>query len=222
MDRVINPKTKKYIKIDGPTYNKLLDEGYTKSYLNSLHQKEDLELSMTTDKPIEYNDDVMITILRYLSLNELFAMNHTSKHISKLLNDLFLLNDLAINFKIEPVHSFNAFIHDIIYKKYKYDMSTLHDLNDVKPGSKNLSRQYSFNIISSFKLIYNAYRQEQYISSCKTRRTTDNPLCHAKIYLKDYGFNKEIDRLQASTPKDYKKNLNQLEYAIYYHLLSTI
>ena len=39
----------------------------------------------------------MNTIIRYLSLNELFAFYHTNKHFAKLLNNKKLLNDLIGN-----------------------------------------------------------------------------------------------------------------------------
>ncbi len=226
-DRVINPKTKKLIKINGPTYTKLIDEGYTKSYLNSLKKAEDLQLNLVTDKPIEYNDDVMNTIIRYLPLNELFAFYHTNKHFAKLLNNQELLKNLSENFDIKSASSFMDFINQIIKNKYKYDMSTLHDLKDPKSEyvgyRKNTYRWYIQTQISEYKIIYNAYHKGESITSCKTRRTTDTDLCHAKNYLQKHDYASEIDRLSASkNNEDYKKNLNHLEYAIYYKLLLDI
>ena len=220
-DRVINPKTKKLIKIDGPTYTKLIDEGYTKSYLNSLKKVEDLQLNLVSDKPIEYNDDVMNTIIRYLPLNELFAFYHTNKHFAKLLNNKELLNDLSENFDIKSASNFMDFINQIIKNKYKYDMSTLHDLKEKE--KINNYRWYSETVYSSYKIIYNAYHKGELITTCKTRRTTDTDLCHAKNYLQKKGYAYEIDQLSASkNNQDYKKNLNHLEYAIYYKLISNI
>lgn len=216
MERVINPKTKKYINVDGPTYNKLLSEGYTKSYLNSLHKVEDLQLNLISDEPVQYNDDVLNTIIRYLPLNELFAMYHTDKHIRQLLNNKALLKDLGKNFDVEPT-SFMDFIHQIIKDKYKYDMNDLHNnlLFDYK------KRWYSGNVIKAYNIIYNSYKKGELISSCKTRRTTDTALCYAKQFLrKEYA--KEIDLLAGAKLNNYSQYLNHLEYAIYYKLLSNI
>ena len=216
MERVINPKTKKYINVDGPTYNKLLSEGYTKSYLNSLHKVEDLQLNLISDEPVQYNDDVLNTIIRYLPLNELFAMYHTDKHIRQLLNNKALLKDLGKNFDVEPT-SFMDFIHQIIKDKYKYDMNDLHNnlLFDYK------KRWYSGNVIKAYNIIYNSYKKGELISSCKTRRTTDIALCYAKQFLrKEYA--KEIDLLAGAKLNNYSQYLNHLEYAIYYKLLSNI
>ena len=223
MERIINPKTKKYINVDGPTYNKLVEEGYTKSYLNSLRQVSDLQLAMVTDQPIAYNDDVMNVIIGYLPLNELFALYHTNKHFSHLLNNPELLNALIQNFEIdtnklqEPINTFMSFINQLIYNVYQYDMKELH----TKVGIKKPN--YYHNVVRAYNMIYNQFLKNKLISMCKTRRTTNTELCHAKHYLQKNGYTQQIDILSSSKDsEEYKNNLSRLEYAIYYNLLSTI
>lgn len=75
----------------------------------------------------------MNTIIRYLPLNELFAMYHTNKHFANLLNQKELLNDLSENFDIHHASTFIDFINQLIKNKYRYDMTTLHDLKDQTP-----------------------------------------------------------------------------------------
>lgn len=96
MNRVINPKTKKYIRIDGPTYNKLLEEGYKKSYLNSLKCVENLQLEK--NKQISYNDDVILLLIRYLQLSELFAFYHVCTQFNKLINNAIFIEELNDNY----------------------------------------------------------------------------------------------------------------------------
>ena len=223
MKRIINPKTKKYIHVDGPNYNKLVEEGYTKSYLNSLQKVSDLQLAMVTDQPITYNDDVMNVIIGYLPLNELFALYHTNKHLSHLLNNPELLNALIQNFEIDinkvrkPITTFMQFIDELLYDVYKYDMQELH----TKVGIKKPN--YYHNVIRAYNMIYNQFLKNKLISMCKTRRTTNTELCHAKHYLQKNGYTKEVDILSSSkNNEEYKHNLSRLEYAIYYNLLSTI
>ncbi len=169
---------------------------------------------MITDKPVQYNNDVMDNILRYLPLNELFAMSHTNKHFRQLLNN-FKLNDLSESFDIKPVDNFMALMNQLIYDKYKYDMTKLHSLEEIKK-----KEWWHATPITSYNEIYKAFLKNEFIYSCKTRRTTNTPLCQAKYYLRK-NYAKEIDQLNASK-NDYQKNLNHLEYAIYYNLLSQI
>jgi len=196
MERVINPITKKYINVNGPKYNQLVEEGYTTSYLNSLKRVEDLHLNRITDQPIAFNDDVMKMIVYYLPLHELFVLYHTSKYFTTLLNNVDLLKTLSGNIVPTPT-SFMALIHDKINNKYTYKYSMKY-----------------------YKIIHDAYLRHELISSCKTRRTSKSKLCEAKDYLKQHGFAKEIDLLYASKNEHaYGQHLSHLEYAIIYHAL---
>lgn len=220
MERVINPKTKKYIHVDGPTYNQLVEEGYSKSYLNSLRNITDLQLNLTTQNQISYNDDVILMIIRYLQLNELFAFYHTNKHFHKLLNNTLFIDELNENYHVNT-KNFMDFIHQLIFRKYKYDMNELTTFKYSK-GKKEKNNYYIIYSVEQYITILKNYYKGVLISSCKTRRTTKSGLCNAKHYMKkDYA--KEIDTLSASkNNKEYEKGLLQLEYAIYYQLLKEI
>lgn len=213
-DKIINPLTKKYIKVGGPTYYKLIDEGYKESYLMSLKTKNDLQLSNITNEPVQFNDDVMNIILRSLDIRELFAMYHTNKYIVKSLNNKQLLSDLAEQFEIEPTDTFYDFIISIINDYLKTDIT-------------NLNKKYYSNNVHIFlelKIIKDAFiNNHEKITMCRTRRLDKNKLCLAKYYLLKNGFGKEIELLNSSKNDDeYKKNLYHLEYKMYDYILSLI
>lgn len=212
MNRIVNPKTKKYINVDGPTYNKLLEDGYTKSYLNSLKNLNNLQLNLKTDEPIMYNNDVILILIRYLHLNELFAFYHTSKQFHICLNNEIFIVELCKNYRV-IAKNFMNFIHQIIYKKYKYDM------NASIPRNGNW---WNVNDVIAYKIIMKEYNQGNYLSMCKTKRTTKNKLCEIRNYMRrDYA--KEINNLSAAkTTEAYKSCLIQLDYAIYCKLLNGI
>jgi hypothetical protein len=206
-DRIINPKTKRYIKIGGPSYVKLIEEGYKESYLNSLKNVNNLELSKITDQSIIFNDDVMEMIIRTLQLPELYALYHTSKHFKKLLNNQQLLNDFSHSFEIVQVNSFDDLIDSLIneyltmgYNKY-----------DVQ------------NVFREYNIIKNAFKNNEKITICKTRRLDKNIICQAKFYMAKNGYAREIEKLSGSiNDEEYKMNLKNLEYNIYYNTLLLI
>lgn len=220
MERVINPKTKKYINVDGPTYNKLVEEGYAKSYLNSLKTVEDLQLNLKTDEQVQYTDDVILTLIKYLPLQELFAFYHTNKQFHKLMNSKIFIDYINKTYDIN-VHNFMDFINIMIYNKYKVNMNDLYK-------DDNKSYRYVFDDIWGYNVIYKEYKKGNLISVCNTtKRTTRSKginvkLCESKQTMrKEYA--KEIDNLYGSkNNKEYEKNLNQLEYAIYYKLLQKV
>lgn len=220
MSRVINPKTKKYIHVNGPTYNQLVEEGYSKSYLNSLKNVKDLQLNLVTNEQVQYNDDVILMIIRYLLLNELFAFYHTNKHFHKLLNNNLFIDELNENYNVKGLN-FMDFIHQIIYKKYNYNMNDLLNIGKLNCIASKY-KWYTFNAVNGYTLILDCYHHGELISAFKTRRTTQGRLGEAKRYMrKEYA--KEIDILSASkNNKAYEKNLSYLEYAIYYNLLKKI
>jgi hypothetical protein len=202
MERVINPLTKKYINVNGPTYNKLLEDGYEASYLNSLKTINDLQLSNITTEPVKFNDDMMYNVIMYLDLPKLYALYHTSKYFVRLLNKPEILLFLSEKFDVPRFDTFNQFINDIIGNIWKHDYSL---------------RQ----IMNSYFFIFNMFNQwNKKITECKTRRTSDNKLCRSKYKLRK-DFPKEIDKLSASKDDDnYKNNLTHLLYAIDMYILS--
>jgi hypothetical protein len=196
MERIINPKTKKYITIGGPTYNTLLEKGYEASYLNSLKTKYDLALSNRTTEPVKYNNDVMKQIIMYMNIANIYALYNTSKYFIRLINQPEVLKYLGDKYGYENFTSFNQLIEGIIHDNTPYITSAF--LNN-------------YNIIATNK---------NKITICKSRRDK-SMLCYAKYQLHKYGFGKELDILYYSkTDAMYKKNLYGLYYALLYELLS--
>ena len=220
MERIINPKTKKYIYINGPTYNKLIEEGYSASYLNSLKKVENLQLNLITTQLITYNDDIILILIRYLQLNELFAFYHTSKQFIRLINNNLFIIELNKNFRVKADNFMNL-IHLIIYNKHKYNM---HDLYKEPPG--RVYWWYNSNIIENFNVLYNQYNKGNLLNNTimvrTSRHSQKNILCGVKKnMIKNYA--KELNKLSSSKNIiEYKKNLIRLEYAIYYNLLREI
>ncbi len=77
MDKVVNPKTGKLIKINGPTFNKLIEEGYTK---NELMEK-DLE---QLDEELPF--DILYNILIQSNINQIQNLCYTNKYLHQICN----------------------------------------------------------------------------------------------------------------------------------------
>jgi hypothetical protein len=205
--KVINPITKKYIKINGPTYNQLIDNGYTVSYLNSLKNKEDLYIK--PDQFISFNNDMMSNIIVYLDVQQLYTLYHTSKLFEKLLNDPHILHMLNEKYNLENYTTFIDFIDhfiNIVIKK-KWD---------------RIEKHYRWeSIIHFLNIIKDEYNKNNKLTGCRTRKLTETLVCKTGFYLRFIGYDKEIDLLASSrSDNEYKINLYQLEYAIYNHMLS--
>jgi hypothetical protein len=199
-EKIVNPITKRYIKVNGPTYMKLVEEGYKPSYLNSLKDIKTLELNSITDEQIQFNDDVMHIIINKLNLQELYALYHTNKYFKNLLDSEPILNELCKKYFTcwENINTFDDFVYVF---NYKYNEYTLKSLNLIKSTYINENKK---------------------ITECKSRRLDKTPLCNAKYNL-SYGYKKEIDLLSSSkNDKEYKKNLAYLEYVINHRLLTLL
>lgn len=200
---IINPKTKRFIKIDGPSYKKLINEGYKESYLNSLKNINSLQLNTITDQPIHYNDDIMTIVIKTLQLPELYALYHTSKYFQKLFNTKQILDDLTNDFGIKA-DTFDEFV-DILINNYLKINFNQHKVFD------------------EYQIIENAFiNNHEKITICRTRRLDQNVICIAKFYLLKNGFI-EIEKLSGSkTDEEYTINLKNLKYQIYYDTLKLI
>lgn len=206
--KVINPITKKYIKINGPTYNQLVDKGYTTSYLNSLKNKEDLYIK--PNQFISFNNDMMSNIIMYLDPQQLYVLYHTSKLFEKMLNDPHMLHMLNEKYNLENYTNFidfiDHFVNIVIKKKWDRVDSTHYRWE---------------SIIQYLNIIKNEYHKNNKLTGCRTRKLSETPVCKAGFYFRYIGYDKEIDLLASSlSDNEYKINLYQLEYAIYNHLLS--
>ncbi len=204
MEQIINPKTKRFIKIGGPSYKKLINEGYKESYLNSLKNINNLQLNTITDQPIHYNDDIMTIVIQTLQLPELYALYHTSKYFHKLFNTKQILDNLINDFEIKAA-TFDDFISILIknYLKIDFDQNKIFD---------------------EYQIIENAFiNNHEKITMCRTRRLDQNIICIAKFYLLKKGFSKEIENLSGSKTDDqYIINLKNLKYQLYYDTLKLI
>lgn len=199
-EKIINPITKRYIKVNGPTYMKLVETGYKPSYLNSLKDIKNLELNSITDDQIQFNDDIMLIIIKKLNLQELYALYHTNKYFKILLDSEPILNEICKEYYVrrKNVNTFDDFVYIF---NYRYDKYILNSLNLIKSTYIN---------------------EHKKITECKSRRLDKTPVCDAKYNL-SYGYKRELDLLSSSkNDKEYKKNLAYLEYVINYNLLSFV